>query len=247
MVKRKSSSIANSITPKSSSLSAHSVPIGVFRFIYVILLAFGLFEIGTTLAAATPRFILAIPGEENLIFGNMCYVGALLAAGLFIFSVYLSFEAFEDRRGPFHNAKMPKQRSYRLIELCLRIFLIALLTIKVVRPSNDVNAVYFLAVIALCLFVWSLIVKTKYSAALTHSDILGTLLLVVITLVFSAFSAFSARPDIASKYGLVGFSIMLILSALLLGVGIYLLNRIGRELFVELGKSVRRLFCENTA
>jgi len=224
--------------------SAACVPVGVFRLIYILLLTFGLYEIGLTLSVATPLFIRTIPGEGNLLVGNVFYIGTLIAAGIFIFAVYLSFEAFEDRRGPFESATMPNKRIYRLIELSLRIALIALLTIKLWRPTNDVDATYFLAVIAICLFCWTVIVKAKYSAALTNFDILGTVGLVLFALLLSVFSS---SAEVASEYGLGGFAIMILFSIMLFGLGVFLLKRIARTMLDELLKSVKRIWSQNIA
>lgn len=218
------------------------VPVGVFRLIYILLLLFGLYEIGATLSGATPLFLRSIPGAGNLLVGNAFYVGTLIAAGVFVFSVYLSFEAFEDRRGPFQHARMPNQRGYRLIELSLRVSLIALLTIKLWRPTNDTDATYFLAVIAVFLLCWSTIVKSRYAAALTQLDILGAVALVVFALLLSVFSG---NPAMASEYGLGGFAVMMLFSIMLFGLGVFLLKRVAGALVGELVGSVKRLWTEN--
>ena len=225
--------------PTRSSAPRSRVPVRVFKLIYILLLLYGLFDLGTVLSSSTPVYIQAIPGEGNAIVGHVLYVGTLMGAGIFIFAVYLSFEAFENRRGPFNAISMPAAMLPRISELLLRFALVAMLTVKWWRPQTDSDATLFVAIIALALLIWTLLVKFQYSAKISIADILGNVVLALFAVILVWFVSDFFR---SVHYGLAAVLIMALLALALLGFGAWLLKRIGREMADDFVDSVKRVF-----
>ncbi len=215
------------------------LPVGVFKFVYVLLLVVGLYDVGKALASSTPVYILAIPGEGNAVVGHVLYLSTLVAAGFFVFAAYMSFEAFEVGRGPFDDIRMPQSVWPRILEISLRLSLVAMLTLKVWHMENDRDASAFVAIVAPALLAWTLVVRHYYRAAVSQFDVIGTLVLTFFAIGLLWFSADIFR---ATYFGLAAVIIMTVFALALIGFGGWLLSRVAGELFDEVGVSVRRLF-----
>lgn len=221
------------------STVASKTPVGVFKAVYVLLLLFGLYDVGIALKSSTPVYILAIPGEGNVLVGNAVYLGTLIAAAVFVFAAYLSFEAFEEHRGPFDGVTMPTAIWLRVIEIALRFALISMLTIKLWRPQTDSDATWFLGVVAILLLLWSWMIKSSYAAKVSTLDLLANLALAFFAIGLAWFSSDFFR---ATYYGLGAFVIMFVLACALFGHGIWLLRRVAGPLVSEAWGSAVRIF-----
>jgi len=207
----------------------------------VLLLLLGLSDVGGRLANATPMYVSSIVGDGNVQIAYGVYVFTLVAAGFFVFSAYLSFEAFEDRRGPYDTTCMPSQILPRLLEILLRFGLVATLTVKLWQPSDDSSLSFYVAAVACALFIWTATVKFFYGAKISSIELLGSLVLAAFALVLVWFSSDLHR---VTDFSLGAIVILLPLSFVLLGIGGALLRNIYRPVAHEFRETIANLFAK---
>jgi hypothetical protein len=214
-------------------------PIGVFKVVYVLLLLLGLADVGGRLALATPIYVSSIGGDGNIRIAYGVYLFTLVAAGFFVFSAYLSFEAFEDRRGPYEATCMPIQILPRLLEVLLRFGLVATLTVKLWQPADDGSLSLYVAAVACALFIWTATVKFMYGAKISTVELAGSLTLALFALGLVWFSADLFR---VTYFSLGAIVILLPLSFILLGFGGALLKKVAKPVVHEFRESLVNLF-----
>jgi hypothetical protein len=216
-------------------------PIGVFKVVYVLLLLFGLADVGGRLALATPIYVSSIGGEGNIKIAYGVYLFTLFAAGIFVFSAYLSFEAFEDRRGPYDATFMPSELWPRLLEISLRFGLVATLTLKLWQPADDSSLSLYVAAVACLLFIWTAIVKCKYGAKISTIELSGSLVLALFAVGLAWFSADLLR---VTDFSLGAIVILVPLSFVLFGFGGVLLRKVTKSIVHEFCQSLKSFFAK---
>ncbi len=216
-------------------------PIGVFKAVYIMLLAFGLYSLGMRLVGAQPVYVSSFIGRGNVAVAQGVYWFMLFTAGLFVFAAYLSFEAFEHQKGPYADSCMPKKFFWRFLELLLRFFLVATLTVKLWQPTDDGALTSYVAVVAFALLLWTSLVRSQYGAAIGLYEVIGNAALAGFSLVLLIFSL---DFRLATHFSLGAVLVLLLLSIFLFITAILILWRIARPIYQEIGEATRKLFAD---
>lgn len=216
-------------------------PLGVFKAVYLILLAFGLYSLGIRLVGAQPIYVTSFVGEGDYLVAKGVYLFMLFAAGLFVFAAYLSFEAFEHQQGPYADSCMPKRVLWRFVELTLRFFLVATLTVKLWQPSDDGALTSYVAIVAISLLLWTSLVRSKYGAAIDLYELFGNAALAVFSLILLLFSL---DIHLATHFSLGAVLVLLLLSIFLVITAGLILNKVSRPIIQEIGEARRKFFAD---
>ncbi|MBO3709057.1 MAG: hypothetical protein J5X22_00590 [Candidatus Accumulibacter sp.] len=198
-------------------------PYAVFKVVYIILLLIGLWDVGMSLAAVDPGFLKGFVGPQNSMVGKGLYWGTLITTGLYTFSVYLAFEAFEDRRCLFSGIRCPQHLLIKAIEVLLRFLLVVAVTVKLWKPASPHETVLFVLAISVGIAVWGLLVRIYFGAALTNWDAGATIALAVFAW---GLKLLTDDPTRETEWALLVALVMFVVALLLVGAGLRLLVRL---------------------